>query len=103
MGNRFHILLTLFALLLLMAACVPVTPEETAAEPEQPKLRVVTSGTILANHIYNIAGDLITIDQIVPPRADPHTYEPTPSDAVKLAEAELVIVRGAANPEAVRR
>ena len=86
-----------------MAAFVPVAPEEAVVEPEQPRLRIVTSGTILANHIYNIAGDYVTIDQIVPPGADPHTYEPTTSDTVKLSEAELVIVRGASNPEAVRR
>ncbi len=92
------------ALLLLTAACVAIAPQETgAAEPEEPRLRVVTSGTILANHIYNIAGDLVNIDQIIPPGADPHTYEPTPSDAVRLSEAELVIVRGATNPEVVRR
>lgn len=103
MRNTSLVLLLLLATLLLVAACVPVAPEEAVVEPEQPSLRIVTSGTILANHIYNIAGDHVSIDQIVPPGADPHTYEPTPSDAVKLSEAELVIVRGASNPEAVSR
>lgn len=89
--------------MLLTAASLPVAPEEAVVEQEQPRLHIVTSGTILANHIYNIAGDNATIDQIVPPGADPHTYEPTPSDAEKLSEVELVILRGASNPEAVRR
>lgn len=70
--------LSSLAILLLMAACVPFAPEETAAAPEQPSLPIVTSGTVLANHIYKIAGDHATIDQIVPLGADPHTYEPTP-------------------------
>ena len=59
-------------------------------------------GSLLANHIYNIAGDHATITQVIPQGTDPHSYEPAPSDVVKLAEADLVIVRGSDNPEQVR-
>jgi ABC-type Zn uptake system ZnuABC Zn-binding protein ZnuA len=91
------------ALFLLMAACVPLTTaEETGAELQQQRLQIVTVGTLLANHIYNIAGDHATITQVVPQGTDPHSYEPAPSDVVKLTEADLVIVRGSDKPEAVR-
>ena len=104
MRNKLLPLMSLLALMLLLAACVAITQQESGVpEPEEPSLRIVTSGTILANHIYNIAGGLVSIERIVPPGADPHTYEPTPSDAVKLSDAELIIVRGASRPEAVRR
>ena len=53
-------------------------------------------GTLLANHINNIAGDHVTISQFIPPGAEPHTYQPMPSDVVKLTEADIIIVRGAA-------
>ena len=59
-------------------------------------------GSLLANHIYNIAGDHATITQVIPQGTDPHSYEPAPSDVVKLTEADLVIVRGSDNPEQVR-
>ena len=52
MRNRSRILLSLLALLLLMAACVPLTVEETTSpEPEQPRLNVFTMGNVIANHI----------------------------------------------------
>ena len=59
-------------------------------------------GSLLANHIYNIAGDHATITQVIPQGTDPHSYEPAPSDVVKLAEADIVFIRGAARPEVVR-
>ena len=103
MRNNSRILLSLLALLLLLAACVPVTPAETtSAEPEQPRLNVFTMGNVIANHIYNIAGDHVTINRLVAQGTDPHHFEPTPSDITKLAEADMVIIRGASRPEAVR-
>jgi ABC-type Zn uptake system ZnuABC Zn-binding protein ZnuA len=102
MRNTSRILLSLLALLLLMAACVPLAPEETGAEMPQQRLQVVTMGSLLANHIYNIAGDHATITQVIPQGTDPHSYEPTPSDITKLAEADIVFIRGAARPEVVR-
>ena len=103
MRNTFRILISLLALLLLIAACVPVTPPETAAEPQQPPLVVVTMGNLLANHIYNIGGDKITIDRLVAQGTDPHHYEPAPSDVIKLTEADIIFMRGGNNPEALRR
>ena len=103
MRNTSRILISLLALLLLIAACVPVTPPETAAEPQQPPLVVVTMGNLLANHIYNIGGDKITIDRLVAQGTDPHHYEPAPSDVIKLTEADIIFMRGGNNPEALRR
>ena len=103
MRHNSRILLSLLALLLLLAACVPLTPAETtSAEPEQPRLNVFTMGNVIANHIYNIAGDHVTINRLVAQGADPHHFEPAPSDITKLADADIVILRGAARPEAVR-
>ena len=102
MRNTSRILLSLLALLLLMAACVPIISEETGAEPQQQRLHVIIMGNVIANHIYNVAGDHVAIIQLVAQGIDPHHFEPTPSDVVKLAEADIVFIRGAARPEAVR-
>ena len=34
------------------------------------------------------------VDGILPPNADPHDYEPRPSDAAALAEADVVFRSG---------
>ncbi|MDE0198151.1 MAG: metal ABC transporter substrate-binding protein [Caldilineaceae bacterium] len=112
MRNSFRTLLSLLALLLLMAACVPIATEDTAAEPapqeetvaepQAAPLVVVTTGNVIANHIYNIGGDRVTIERLVAQGTDPHHYEPAPSDVVKLTEADIIFLRGGNRPEAVR-
>ena len=66
----------------------------TAAEPGEERLRVVASISPVRNIVYNIGGDRIELDGIMPPGVDPHTFEPRPSDAVKLSQADLIFVNG---------
>ena len=60
----------------------------------QNALRVVTTVAPLANIALNVGGTHIALTQIVPDGTDSHTFEPTPSDARALAEADLIIVNG---------
>jgi anchored repeat ABC transporter substrate-binding protein len=52
-------------------------------------LRVVTTTEILADVVKNIGGDRVTVDSIVPSGGDPHSYEPTPADAGRVAKADV--------------
>lgn len=94
MHHRLRILSSLLAILFLIAACSPVAPAMTGAPAEEERPRVVVSILPIANIVYNIGGDKIDLDAIMPPGADPHTFEPRPSDAVKLAQADLIFVNG---------
>ena len=94
MHHSLRTLSSLLAILFLIAACTPVAPGTTAAPAEEERLRVVVSILPLANIVYNIGGDRIDLDAIMPPGTDPHTFEPRPSDAVKLAQADLIFVNG---------
>jgi ABC-type Zn uptake system ZnuABC Zn-binding protein ZnuA len=58
-------------------------------------LDVVASTTFLADIAQNVAGDRFEVQSLVPVGADPHAFEPTPSDLKKVAGADLVIVNGA--------
>lgn len=40
---------------------------------------------------YSLAGDLMDVTWLVPAGVDPHDYEPTPSQRVKLNNADLVL------------
>lgn len=55
---------------------------------------VLTSTTFLADIAQNIAGDRLTISSLLPVGADPHSYQPTPQDAAKIADSELLIING---------
>jgi ABC-type Zn uptake system ZnuABC Zn-binding protein ZnuA len=42
-----------------------------------------------------VAGDRITVESLLPIGTDPHSYQPTPQDAVKLAQSKILIINGA--------
>ena len=94
MLHSLRILPSLLTLLILLAACGPAAAGPTDAPAEEERLRVVASLSPIANIVYNIGGDRIDLVGIMPPGADPHTFEPRPSDAVKLAQADLIFVNG---------
>lgn len=84
-------LLRSLILLLLLAACAAPTP---APAPSTGKLRVVTTVSPIANIIHNVGGDRIELTGIVPEGVNSHTFEPAPSDARLLAQADLIFVNG---------
>lgn len=79
----------LLALVFLITACSPATNT-----PNSGKLTVVATVSPITNIIYNIGGDRINLSGIVPEGVNSHTFEPAPSDAKKLALADLIFVNG---------
>ena len=80
--------------LILLAACGPGAPGSTEAPSGGERLRVVASISPITNIVYNIGGDRIDLTGILPPGVDPHTFEPRPSDAIKVSQADLIFVNG---------
>lgn len=64
----------------------------TAAEAK--KLNVVTTFTVIADMVANVAGDAATVSSITKPGAEIHDYQPTPRDIVKAQKADLVVWHG---------
>ncbi|PJF45445.1 MAG: ABC transporter substrate-binding protein, partial [Candidatus Thermofonsia Clade 3 bacterium] len=44
--------------------------------------------------VQQVAGDRVDLTVLVGPDGDPHVYEPTPRDAIALAEADLLFENG---------
>jgi zinc/manganese transport system substrate-binding protein/manganese/iron transport system substrate-binding protein len=57
-------------------------------------LRVVATTTQAADLARQVAGDRAEVTQLLQPGADPHDYEPRPSDARALTGAQVVIRSG---------
>jgi ABC-type Zn uptake system ZnuABC Zn-binding protein ZnuA len=55
---------------------------------------VLATASIFADMAKNIAGGELEVQLIVPIGGDPHLYEPTPGDAQKVAEADLILKNG---------
>ncbi|MFC4946802.1 metal ABC transporter solute-binding protein, Zn/Mn family [Pseudonocardia sp. GCM10023141] len=58
-------------------------------------IAVVTSTNVYGSIVKAIGGDKITVDSLInDPAADPHSYESTPADAVKISKAAIVVLNG---------
>ncbi|MFT3850448.1 MAG: metal ABC transporter substrate-binding protein [Propionivibrio sp.] len=58
------------------------------------EIDVVASFSILGDITQRVGGERIKVHTLVGPNADAHVYQPTPTDAKKLAVAKLVVVNG---------
>lgn len=68
----------------------PVSPINNVSD----KIQVVTSFYPLADFAKNVGGDFVNVTNITPAGAEPHEYEPTPRDIVKVHSGQLLIYNG---------
>jgi len=78
--------------LLFLNACAPQTSGEIS---EKGVPSVVVVNTSLADMTQNIAGERVEIEVLIPPGADPHTFQPAPKDVAKIANSQMLIANGA--------
>jgi ABC-type Zn uptake system ZnuABC Zn-binding protein ZnuA len=86
-------------LLLCPALALGACGREEPAAPEQrqggrAKLKVVTTVAPITSIAANVAGDLAEVTGVVPEGTNSHTFEPAPSVAEVLSEADLIFVNG---------
>lgn len=58
------------------------------------QLRIVASIEPYGDLARLLAGDSAEVTVILPPGASPHTFEPSPRDAMQLREADVVLLNG---------
>ena len=61
---------------------------------ESDKLKVVTTVAPITSIVENIGGDRIQLEGVVPEGVNSHIFEPQPSLARVLADADLIIANG---------
>ncbi len=57
-------------------------------------VRAVSSLEIFADMVRNVGGDRVEVEALLPPGADPHTYELPPNRVAEIAKADLVFING---------
>lgn len=83
---------TLTALLLLACVGLSACGDETSSAGD--RVSIVATTTQLADFTRNVVSDRAEVTQLLRPNVDPHDFEPTPSDATAIAEADLVVENG---------
>ena len=83
--------------LLALACSEGSSPSPTSDNGESESddmLRVVTTVSPITSITENIGGTKISLEGIVPEGVNSHTYEPAPSVARVMSEADLIILNG---------
>ncbi|NLG29545.1 MAG: zinc ABC transporter substrate-binding protein [Chloroflexi bacterium] len=99
-----HVLATIIAGLWLLAAC-GAPAQELGSEASVPlaavdlaegeRLTAVATTSIVADIVRHVGGERVTVTSLLPIGADPHAFEPTPSDVARVSEADAVFANGA--------
>ena len=67
---------------------------DAGARGDDATLDVVTTVSPITNLAQNVGGDRIRLTGIVPEGTNSHTFEPAPSDARAMADADVVFMNG---------
>ena len=93
-GNKFTtvilIILSFVFVTILTVSTVSCAKKEEASE----KLRVAVTILPLANFVENVAGEKVEVSVMVPPGANVHIYELTPSQMAALSKAVMYVKVG---------
>lgn len=92
MGHRIRgkVALLVALLVVVMTGC---SNSMRVRKPGE-KLNVLATYSILGDVVQNVAGDQVNLTVIVGAGNDAHTFEPSPQDTIKLANADMVFENG---------
>jgi zinc/manganese transport system substrate-binding protein len=79
---------SLALLLVVLPACGESSPSGDG------QLSVVATTTLVGDLARNVGGDRVAVRTLVDPSADPHEYEPKPSDVRSISDAAVVLRSG---------
>ncbi|MFQ6020054.1 MAG: metal ABC transporter substrate-binding protein, partial [Dehalococcoidia bacterium] len=97
---RITCALAIVGLVGLAAAC---GDGDSTTEKEGQRPKVVVSLPLLADLVREVGAERTDVSTLLSPGADPHTFEPTPRDAQRLGEADLVFINGLGLEAALER
>jgi len=75
--------------LLALSAC-----SDSSSEDARGGLRVVVTLPLFGDMVEEIGGDRAQVDALLPSGADPHTFEPVPSDIQLISKADIIFANG---------
>lgn len=95
-GNKSLVIAAtgLLTVALLFVGVAALLPSGRSGAASAPALRVVATTTVFADLAANVAGDRAQVTSLIPVGADPHTWEPSTSQARNVANADVFLYNG---------
>ena len=94
MKNKHSFKFGVIILSLVLIACSGGSADAGCPEIDGREINVVATTPMIGEFVNQIGGDSINLTVLMPPEANPHTYEPAPQDAGTIADADLVFYTG---------
>ncbi|WP_311481718.1 metal ABC transporter solute-binding protein, Zn/Mn family [uncultured Anaerococcus sp.] len=93
---KFKKILMALAMLIIASSCsknVEKAGSEVENKPSDKKIVTVTT-SFLYDMVYNLVGDKVDRELIIPAGEDPHLYTAKPQDLEKIKKADLLLYHG---------
>ena len=96
MNNKPMFKYAVLALSLILVACTGSGTDESSCREREDgdTLNVLATTPMIGEFVSQVGGDNINLTVLMPPEANPHTYDPSPQDATTIADADLVFFTG---------
>jgi len=78
----------------LLLSLLFVLPYQSVVANESDKFKVITTFTVIADMVQNVAGDAAVVASITKANAEIHNYQATPGDLRRAQGADLIIYNG---------
>jgi len=88
--KHWLLMVPVLLLMIFFSGCEKV--DET--RHQEGKLRVITSIVPLSYFVERVGGEHVAVSVMVPPGGNPHSYEPTPQQMVRLSKASVFVKAG---------
>lgn len=82
-------------LVVVCGAILLFTTRTPQKDVQDEKIRIVTSFYPLSYIATMIGGNLVSVTSLVPAGVEPHDFEPSPRDLVKIGDADILLYNGA--------
>ena len=79
---------------LLLGACSSSNDDDASGEGDSGKVLVATTVSPITSIVSRVGGDCVEIRGIVPEGTNSHTFEPAPSVAALLSDADVIFING---------
>jgi zinc/manganese transport system substrate-binding protein len=82
----------IFSSLLVAIAILAISADGVRAA--EAKVKAVASFSILGDMVRQVGGDRVDVTTFVGPNGNAHDFEPTPADAKRLAQSDVLFING---------
>ena len=92
--SKYAVLAALALSIIFMSSCSAAAPQSSTSSSGDDKLQIVTTIFPPYDFARNIAGRNADVSMLLKPGTESHSYEPSPSDIIKIMNCDIFIYTG---------